>query len=300
MVLGGVFLDAGDVPADHLAAIDAEGTWYAIGGGVQESPRYPAVYALATYAGKLIVAGDFFRVGGNDPDLGTAANCIAAWDGAAWDTLADGIYNPVYALTIYDGKLIAGGDFQAAGGGVRALDLAAWDGTAWSAVGGGTVSGPGEVTALLVYNGQLIVGGDFTAVGGGTVPASCIAAWDGAAWTALGSGFTNQRDKPSIRALAAFGGRLIAAGRFLTAGGVDANMIAAWDGAAWAPLGSGLGGVVQALAVVDGLLTAGGIYAYAGGIETHDLAQWDGAAWRGIGFTGWDDDSGVYSLLVRG
>ena len=42
----------------------------------------------------------------------------------------------VYALTVYDGKLIAGGYFTTAGD-VSANRIASWDGSSWSPLGSG-------------------------------------------------------------------------------------------------------------------------------------------------------------------
>ena len=44
--------------------------------------------------------------------------------------------NHVYALTVYNGNLIAGGYFTTAGG-TSANYIASWDGTAWSPLGSG-------------------------------------------------------------------------------------------------------------------------------------------------------------------
>jgi len=43
-------------------------------------------------------------------------------------------YPKVYALTEYDGKLVAGGYFRTAGSD-SANDVAVWDGTNWSSLG---------------------------------------------------------------------------------------------------------------------------------------------------------------------
>src|SRR5437868_364302 len=55
------------------------------------------------------------------------------------------------------------------------------------------VAGPnGEVDALAIYNGKLIVAGAFTNAGPPLpLPASHIAAWDGATWTRLGPGLND-------------------------------------------------------------------------------------------------------------
>ena len=101
---------------------------------------------------------------------------------------------PVYALLVHDDgtgpQLYAGGSFTPSpgqpGGG-----LARWNGVSWSAVGGsfGGATSP-AVCALAVHDDgtgpALFAGGAFTTAGG--VAASGVARWDGASWSALGSG----------------------------------------------------------------------------------------------------------------
>lgn len=83
-----------------------------------------------------------------------------------------------------------------------------------------------------------------------------IAEWNGEQWAPVGSGVNME-----VNALAVYGGNLMAAGNFTTAGNAPANLIARWDGAAWSPLGSGLGGglfpAANTLVVHDGALVAG-------------------------------------------
>jgi hypothetical protein len=69
------------------------------------------VFATATWgpdgpgpASELLIAGGGFASAG-----GVACNCIARWDGSAWQPLGSGMNNEVYALTVYNGELIAGG-----------------------------------------------------------------------------------------------------------------------------------------------------------------------------------------------
>jgi hypothetical protein len=49
-----------------------------------------------------------------------SASGIARWNGTTWQPLGTGIGGGVYALTVYNGELIAGGNFTTAGGNVSA------------------------------------------------------------------------------------------------------------------------------------------------------------------------------------
>ena len=92
---------------------------------------------------------------------------------------------------------------------------------------------------------ELYAGGDFTTAGGAS--ANYIAKWNGAAWSALGSGMDGTSHALAVDG----GGNLYAGGGFTTAGGVR-HRIAKWDGATWSALGSGMDGYVYALAVDGG------------------------------------------------
>ncbi|MFM9994465.1 MAG: hypothetical protein ACKVU4_01545 [Phycisphaerales bacterium] len=225
-------------------------------------------------AGGFTVAGDIF------------VKNIAAWDGAAWHDLAGGTDSSVYALTVYNGDLIAGGIFSQAGGAL-ASHIARYDGAAWHSLDTG-ISPIGSVSELTVYQGELIASGSFTSAGG--VAASNIARWDGIAWQALGLGISGQE----VRALAVLGSDLYAGGEFQVAGGAPANYIARWDGFAWSPLGAGTGAGVYALAPrSNGTLVVGGAFIQAGGVSAGRIALWapqGGGAWQnpfagGIGGT---------------
>src|SRR5579863_8442604 len=110
--------------------------------------------------------------------LGYARNVNAQ----TWSTLGSGTDGVLYALTIYNGNLYAGGNFTMAGGN-SASNIAEWNGTNWSALGAGVNS---YVQALAVYNGNLVAGGNFTTAGRDS--AYYIAMWDGTNWSTLGGG----------------------------------------------------------------------------------------------------------------
>jgi hypothetical protein len=249
------------------------------------------VYALTVYNDELIAGGDFTTVGG------VSASRIARWNGTTWQPLGSGmsINYPyvtayVYALTLYNDELIAGGQFNAGG---SASDIARWNGASWQALDGGIpphgmcpCDGSfvlcGTVFALTEYNDELAAGGFFTGAGG--MSANHIAAWDGTSWQALGTGMAGHC--PQVSALTVYNGELIAGGGlFDSAGGVSTGSIARWDGTNWHPLGTGIdfGGGVFALTVYNGELIAAGIFTAAGGVIVNNIARWDGTSWHPLG-----------------
>lgn len=162
---------------------------------------------------------------------------------------------------------------------------------AWTPAFGGAGSPASGAFSLQVLDdttggsGALVVGGFFTSVGG--VPANRVATWNGAAWSALGSG----TGFGAVLAMATFndgsGSALYVGGTFFTAGGSPANCIAKWNGSAWTPLGAGLDNEVDALAVFDDgggpALYAAGAFTTAGGIPANRVAKWNGSAWSALG-----------------
>ena len=93
-----------------------------------------------------------------------------------------------------------------------------------------------------------------------------------------------------VHALAVYddgsGPALYAGGAFTSAGGVQVNRIARWDGSTWAALGSGINDLVLALTVFDDgggpALFAGGRFNEAGD-GLHRIAKWDGSTWASLG-----------------
>ncbi|MFI4917219.1 MAG: GC-type dockerin domain-anchored protein [Phycisphaerales bacterium JB060] len=279
--IGGDFTIAGSVNASNVASWDGE-RWEALGGGTDGIVHSFGVFDDGS-GEALYVGGDFQTAGGLD------APHIARWDGSQWSGLDDGVNGPVYAMTTDDGRLYVGGEFGTASG-TPARNLAWWDGDSWSGPPNGT-SAP--IHALLVHDDgageRLFVGGTFIGVGGG-VSARGIAAWDRATqvWSAVGGGVDG-----GVNALEVFesgsGDGLYAGGSFTTAGGLNAESIAQWDGVQWSGVGDGLDGGVLDLEVVDDggtrTLLAVGPFEDAGGeFFGNGVARWDGADWSEVGY----------------
>ncbi|HTB32272.1 MAG TPA: T9SS type A sorting domain-containing protein [Bacteroidia bacterium] len=116
--------------------------------------------------------------------------------------------NGIYALTVYKGKLVAGGNFNEVNLKNKAENLAVWGDSLWKT---GQLRANGTVYALTTYNNMLIAGGDFDSAGG--VPVNNIAAWNGTSWSAFGNGFNGP-----IYTLAIFDSNLYAGGDFSSPG----------------------------------------------------------------------------------
>jgi hypothetical protein len=116
LIAGGDFTTAGGIGVSHIARWNGS-SWQALGSGFVEVNTY--VLALTVYNGELIVGGRFTTAGG------VPASKIARWDGSSWQPLGSGISGDSYStwvedLTVYNGELIAGGNFTTAGGRVSA------------------------------------------------------------------------------------------------------------------------------------------------------------------------------------
>jgi hypothetical protein len=239
---------------------------------------------------------------------------------AAWSALSSGVYgtaNPrVTALSVFDDgtgpALYAAGDFTFAGG-VYANGIAKWDGASWSPLaGGGSGFSPSPIEALTVFDDgggpALYACGGFTFAG--TTAANGIAKWDGAAWSALGSGLTSTSFTFDVGAMTVFddgtGRALYVSGQFSHAGGSQVNGIARWNGSSWSGVGAqGMGFLthdVHALSVFDdgtgATLYAGGRFSYGQPYNfARGIVKWNGTAWNELG-GGVEGSREVFALAV--
>ena len=282
LFVAGTLASAGGIAVSNVARWDGT-NWSNIGGLSSAS----STGVMGTYADALAVdqnggllAGGYFTLAGS-----TAVQCMARWDGTNWGTLgadtcagtAGYSLNTVYGLAAGTDALYAGGFFGMAGH-TFANQVARWDGTNWSALGAGIIGKMtlGRVVGMALNGSDLYVGGTFTNAGG--ITASNIAKWDGASWSALGTGMNN-----GVWTIASDGANIYAGGAFTSAGGAGANYIAKWTGSTWLPLGSGLNSTVTAIAPGSDGLYVGGSFTTAGGSNANSIARWDGANWLPLG-----------------
>ena len=221
-----------------------------------------------------------------------------------------GLFGEVNAMTKFDPDgegpaaevLVVAGNFTVAGN-AAVNGLAQWDGSEWSPLR--TPIGPApieqlEYFALEVFDDgsgpALHLGGVFQQIDG--VVVNNIAKWDGSVWTPLQRPGGPPGTNNDVLALHVFddgsGPALFAAGAFSSAGGVEAESIAKWDGAQWSSLrgtagfqGLGGGDEASALQVYDDgtgeALYVGGRFNRAGGINVEaGVARWDGTDWSAL------------------
>ena len=241
-------------PASFSGGQYDAGTWYTLGGGVNDR-----VTSLAVSGSDVYVGGWFTEAGGSP------AGYIARWDGSSWHALGSGVNDGVYAIAVSGSDVYVGGWFTQAGGS-PANRIARWDGSSWHALGSGVDN---DVLVIAVSGPDVYVGGKFIQAGGG--PASRIARWDDDSdtWCALGTGVNEW-----VEAIAVSGMDLYVGEWFTQAGGSPANRIARWDGSSWHALGTGVNDIVEAVAVSGSDVYAGGWFTEAGGSPAGYIARW--------------------------
>ncbi|MGO8836192.1 MAG: hypothetical protein ACLQQ0_02105 [Limisphaerales bacterium] len=113
---------------------------------------------------------------------------------------------------------------------------------------------------------------------------SGIAKWDGAAWSALGSGLTG--GSALALSIASLNGMVWVAGAFTNAGGFSATDFALWNGSSWSAAAGNLNGVGYRAVASGGNLCVGGSFTTAGGVWANYIASWDGTRWHAFGTPG--------------
>jgi hypothetical protein len=284
--VGGRFTHAGDTRSWNLAELRA-GAFRTLGDVSSYGGATAQVRALAVAGGLLYLGGELTAVGN------AQVTNLARWDGAAWSPVAP-VDGPVTALApVGDRSVVVLGDFTASGA-LRIVRAGVWTGNGWKTFGQGVTAdadGNGAVHAVVPAGTGAYVGGLFDQAG--QLPVASIARWTGDAWDAMTGGVRAAVSHGQVFAMEEVGTDLYVAGRFATAGGIDAPNIARWDGRAWWSLAEGVDGPVHALAVLGGRLYVGGTFNVAGQVAASHLACWDPATstWSAVGHNPtYDDD----------
>jgi hypothetical protein len=142
---------------------------------------------------------------------------------------AGGNPNGIADIAYYNNELYVGGNFN--NGNLGIADLVKWTGSQWVPVDG-LCGGLAAVTGLEIFQGKLIVAGTYFQGECFSNPGNYIAAYDGQNWTSLGSGMSGQ-----VNYILSTNDYLFAAGAYTSAGGVNTQLLAKWDGEQWCGYG---------------------------------------------------------------
>ncbi len=303
--VGGDFISAGGDPTIQRIARWDGTNWFALGQGVNGSVRAIAVSGTTVYVG-----GQFYAETNTDGST-TNGYYVAKWDGSAWRGFGNGpnsgVGGYVNSLAVIGSSLYVGGNFPNVNNPDNTFpivnNIARWDGATWSALGGGV---NGNVVAIVPSATGIYAGGLFTQAtqaNSNLLAVIGVAYWDGAKWSALGTGISGGAF-PYVQALAMLNNNLYVGGSFTAAGGGSANYVAKWNGASWSPLGSsvsnGVDGTVIALTVKGTNLYVGGAMsltkaADGSKVSVASEAGWDGTHWFALGRS---TGSAVYALAA--
>jgi hypothetical protein len=301
---GGFFTKAGADSCPGVARWDGS-AWHRVGVGTT------SVTTLTWWNGQLVA------------NLTDGTSRISAFDGTHWYGLGDESESVVSRLRTCGTRLVALFSYRPASGDMA--DVRTFDGTSWVNVRESW--GPDMTGATRYTNSARVVNGLLYTCGGsvhmvnptGAIRTNNIAAWDGSAWSAVGTGVSAQPMHVGV-----WGSALVVSGS-LSLSGVGGSKIARWDGGNWANLGdvsSGYGFYVWATAsfhdslhaahdgpvmrrdgptgsVLGGSggtngasfallewndrLIATGAFTQADGQPTSRIAAWDGTQWQPLG-----------------
>jgi trimeric autotransporter adhesin len=272
--VGGLFSQAGGIPANRIARFDlTTQSWAGLGSGITGG----SVSALAVVGDTLYVGGSFSQAGG------VPANNVARFDIATqtWSSVGSGAANGVNGVArsfaVFGNTVYVSGNFLQAGG-VAVNALARFDlGTqTWSAVGSGL---NGAVTRMAASGSMLYIVGSFTLAGG--LSANRVARFDTATQTyaSLGAGAN-----ATVRSVAVSGNAVYVGGDFTQAGGLPASRVARFDlgPQTWSSLGNGAANGIEGTLVnavgtgTDGTVYVGGVFLRAGAELSLNIAGYRG------------------------
>lgn len=263
----------------ELVSGQSDANWSSLG----IVPGADTVVESLAVVGTNVYCGGAFTVVGGIP----GGNCVARWDGTAWNTLGEGVRfssgGQAFVLALAgdsSGTVYAGGSFDMAGG-VARKNVAKWNETsqAWESLGDGVDK---TVIALVCApNGDLYAGGTFSKAG--DVTCNGIAKWSVSEkkWSALGTGLVEVGSAVVALTLSP-SGQLYVGGSFTSISGTEANNIAVLDISTgeWSAVGLGTNGGVASMALdAHGGLYVGGTFNSVsdktGDIEAWKIARWD-------------------------
>ena len=245
LYVGGLFQIADGKEVNHVLVWNGASLVSPLGSGTDAG-----VNALASFQGKIVVAGDFQHVFQADNRF-LKSPLLAFWDGASWSRVGDLVLTGSISVAVTNkGSLYVGGQFQSYdSAGFNGLAKYSEDGV-WAPLGGGVPDG--RVLAISFVDDNMIVGGRFIQVG--NITAKNLALWTSRSWSAMGD-FNGE-----VSAVASIGEHLFVGGDFTSVSGITVNRIAGYHHGKWFPLRNGLDGKVHRLVSIGTCLYIGGAF----------------------------------------
>lgn len=261
----GGFFNADDVLGTRGIAAFSGNEWWSVGGGGEAPTDNPT--SCIWWNNRLYIGHGFGGMG--DVDIPFS---FASWDGTSWyeEESVYGLDKGPMVMTIYNGELIGGGNFNQTTTGNQMFRVGRFDGTHWHDINGGV---NGTVYDLFVDGEDLYVGGTCTlAQFGDVVIPNNLARFDGTTWHGVGE---YEEIGNTIRAVTKYRGQLYVGGR-LTLNGVENQYLAYFDGVHWhqVPGSEDMDERVRCLEVYKDELYIGGDFDHAGGLEVPGLVRY--------------------------
>lgn len=232
----------------------------------------PSLYDVLEYDGKIVVSGEFDRIGSK------SISGVAAWNGTEWEALGMGLSGSIlgsapvifpHQLLEFEGDLIVAGNFLRADG-IDVNGVARWDGVSWSAMGDGFDA---PAYGLGIWMGDLYAGGEFDFSGATAVKK--IAKWNGSDWIPAEFGVAGTSGFSFVHTFYTNDILYVGGGfdRFssTSTGEVPVSGIFSWDGVNALFYDGGPGYDIEAILVYEDSLWAGGGSFGFGWIGVHEV-----------------------------
>ncbi len=180
--------------------------------------------------------------------------------------------------------------------------IAVWDGNQWDSIG--ITFGIGIVNSISSYKGEIYAGAAGYLDTSGQWIYDCLTKWDGTKWvSACKGGSCKTLLNDFVENMYVSNNELYVTGRFDTIGGVQADMIAKFDGVNWfafPPLDSFSlqnGSIIKSCIMYKGELYVAGGFTSPYNSKISKIARFDGVNWNpvGNGFSNW---AGINDLVV--
>lgn len=307
LYVGGSFANAaGIAAADFLVGCDlttgAPAATVANDGDINSG----VLTLTADTTGTLYAGGAFINLAGI-PE----ADHVAAYDGASWHAMGNGVDSFVRSLAAGGSNVYVGTDSVNVGGIPQADNVARWNGSSWSAVGSNTAGTDGwfppftSIDGLETYGALVVAVGSFQNANG-TSTADQIAYFDGSHWRPVGSdGAGNGPVQGHPTAVGITGGKVYVGGNFTSAGG---DSLARWIAAYALRLPD-----ASIAATVAGYYVGDNVYSTTGAGEVRSVrvhrghrvafyvkVQNDGLVPASFGLSGRGHRRGISALYYRG